>query len=653
MCGIGAVMSIELERVPHLGPALEGLDELLAHRGPDGYGSWRHERSHVGFAHRRLSIIGLERGDQPMRDAHGNWITYNGEIYNYLELRKELGEASFVTDSDTEVILRAYARWGPDCLNRLRGMFAFALWDEGEQTLFVARDRFGIKPLYYAVVDGIFYCASEAKALIPFLPGIDTDPDALKDYLAFQFTLGGKTMFRGVHELLPAHTLTIRNGSINVRQYWEVTYEPDQDHTERYFVERLQEILTESIRFHLRADVAVGGYLSGGLDSSIVCAAAARQGTGGFHAFTGRFDDGEAYDESRYALALADAEGIDLHQVVVTPDAFMKHIRDVVYALDFPVAGPGAFPQYVVSELASKHVKVVLGGQGGDEVFGGYARYLLAYFEQCIRAAIDGTMDRAEFVVTYASIIPNLSTLREYKPLMQTFWREGLFGDLDERYFRLINRAPALAGIVDWEMLGDYSSLDTFLEIFRADNVGPTSYFDRMTHFDSKTLLPALLQVEDRVSMAHGLESRTPFVDHEVIEFAATLPAIVKFKNGELKHALKLAMGGLLPRQIMERKDKMGFPVPLVEWLKGPVSEFFQDVTASGHRRGYLQPHADLGRLLAEEPGFGRNVWALLSLELWHQSFHDSSHRWDELRRRVTSPSPDAPAGEQLVVVNA
>jgi asparagine synthase (glutamine-hydrolysing) len=285
-------------------------------------------------------------------------------------------------------------------------------------------------------------------------------------------------------------------------------------------------------------------------------------------------------------------------------------------------------------------MKVVLGGQGGDEIFGGYVRYLLAYFEQCIKAAVEGTMHRAEFVVTYESIIPNLETLREYRPLIQEFWREGLFSDLDVRYFRLVNRAQLLEGVIDWSKLGDYSPLETFLGIFRADNVGRESYFDRMTHFDFKTLLPALLQVEDRVSMAHGLESRTPFVDHRVIEFAATMPAMVKFRGGELKHALRLALGDMLPPSILARKDKMGFPVPLTEWTRGPIRDFVLECFESGRdRRDYLSASFDVQELLEREPGFGRNLWGLLSLELWQQAFHDRSEQWRRLGQRFTRPA--------------
>jgi asparagine synthase (glutamine-hydrolysing) len=284
----------------------------------------------------------------------------------------------------------------------------------------------------------------------------------------------------------------------------------------------------------------------------------------------------------------------------------------------------------MVSRLAAQHMKVVLGGQGGDEIFGGYARYLLAYFEQCIKAAIDGTMHDGNFVVTYESIIPQLGTLREYKPLMQQFWRAGLFGDLDARYFRLIDRAPDLRGTIDWDVLGDYSPFETFETIFRAGNVRKESYFDLMTHFDFKTLLPALLHVEDRVSMAHGLESRVPFIDTEVVEFAATLPADVKFKQGHLKHALKEAMRDVLPPAIVDRRDKMGFPVPLAEWINDELHDFVLDVFsgANARSRPYLADDFDVRDLIASEGAFSRNLWGLFSLELWQQAYHDESAQW-------------------------
>jgi asparagine synthase (glutamine-hydrolysing) len=634
MCGIAAVLNLSLGPVPRLRAAVNAMNGLLRHRGPDGEGTWHHPRGMAGFAHRRLSIIDLTTGHQPMSDGAGNWITYNGEVYNYLELRAALGAEHFVTTSDTEVILRAYRRWGEDCLSHLRGMFAFALWDEGRQTLFCARDRFGIKPLYYTVVDGVLYLASEVKALLPFLPQVETDLEGFKDYLTFQFCLAGKTLFKGVSELLPGHLLLARKGAVETRRYWEVYYRPDFDHTSRYFEERIRALIEESVTLHQRSDVPVGAYVSGGLDSSIVAALAAEQQGPGFKGFTGKFSLDPAYDESGYARDLARSRSFELHEVDITAEDFVEQIEKVIYHLDYPVAGPGSFPQYMVSRLASRHRKVLLGGQGGDEIFGGYARYLIAYFEQCIKAAIDGTTHSGNFVVTYESIIPNLGTLREYKPLLQEFWRDGLFEDLDRRYFRLINRSGVLREEINWDALGEYSPYETFQGIFRGENVQKESYFDSMTHFDFKTLLPALLQVEDRVSMAHGLESRVPFLDHALVELAATVPSNIKFKNGTMKHVLKTAMGPVLPASIASRRDKMGFPVPLHEWLSKPgvVRDFVGDIFSSGHAlgRGLVDNRAVLSKL-DQEPRFGRKLWGLLCLELWQRAFHDRAAHFKQL----------------------
>ena len=342
------------------------MNSLLEHRGPDGEGTWIHPREVAAFAHRRLAIIDLVTGHQPMTDEGGNWITYNGEIYNYVELRTLLGESRFRTRSDTEVLLHGYRQWGEDSLERLRGMFAFALWDEESSTLLCARDRFGIKPLYYAIVDGVFLFASEAKALLPFLPEIATDLEGFKDYLSFQFCLAGKTLFKGVHELPPGHFLRVRNGTVEVKRYWEVYFEPDFERTEAYFERRLTELLHDSIKLHLVSDVPVGAYVSGGVDSGIVASLAAECGSD-LAGFTGSFSM-PGYDERHYARELAEVREFELHEIEITESDFAQRIEDVVYHLDFPVAGPGSFPQFMVSELASHHRKVVLGGQGGDEL---------------------------------------------------------------------------------------------------------------------------------------------------------------------------------------------------------------------------------------------------------------------------------------------
>src|SRR3954471_15310968 len=315
MCGICGAINLRGEPIPDLPRRLEVMSDLIAHRGPDDAGIWTHERGHVGLGHRRLSIIDpTPAGHQPMRDDANRWIAYNGEVYNYPELRLELGGA-WRTHCDTEVVMRAHDRWGAGSLDHLRGMFAYALWDEVEQELLCARDRFGIKPFYYAQVGDVLYFASEPKALLPFLPAIRTDLQGLKDYLAFQFCLAGKTLFEGVRELLPGHRLRVRNGTVVSERYWEVYYDIDFDHTGRYFEERVEELLKESVKLHLRSDVPVAAYLSGGLDSSAVAAAAQVYSDAPMRAFTGGFPEDAAFDESAYARVVSDERGLELHKV--------------------------------------------------------------------------------------------------------------------------------------------------------------------------------------------------------------------------------------------------------------------------------------------------------------------------------------------------
>ncbi|AOW12646.1 asparagine synthetase B [Hydrogenophaga crassostreae] len=628
MCGVFAFIS--KAPVKDAATVLHTGIEKLRHRGPDGEGKWIAEDHCIGLAHVRLSVIDLStHASQPMKDpASGLVITFNGEIYNHIELRREIG-GHFHSESDTEVILRAYLKWGEACVNKLRGMFAFIIWDPIRNKSFVARDRFGIKPLYFTTQGGVTYFASEIKALVPFMIQRTISSAALSEYFAFQFTISGSALMEGVHEVPAAHCgMVSAESNIVFHRYWEVHYEPDAYHTEQYFVERLHELMAESVEMHMRADVEVGAYVSGGVDSSLL-AILARESrpTGQFKIFNGRFTEGPEYDESRYASDVANQNGLSCFIQDINERDFVDNFRKIIYHLDEPIAGPGSFPQFMVSRLAASKLKVVLGGQGGDEIFGGYARYLVAYFEQCIKGALEGTSHNGQFIVTYESIIPNLITLKEYQPLLKEFWSSGLFGPRDERYFRLINRSNTLGGVITPDAISFDSAFEAFQKIFWVDNVGPEAYFDRMTHFDFKTLLPALLQVEDRMSMAHGLESRVPFLDHPVVDFAATIPPNIKFANGELKRLLRLAFGSKLPESVRDRRDKMGFPVPLNKWLKsgGLAYQFVQDTLGSSRarNRAYLEPKLDLASLIDTQGGFSRNLWGLLSLELWQQEFVD------------------------------
>jgi len=405
MCGICGVINKKYQKIPAVVSMVDTMNNLIAHRGPDGDGTWFHQGGFIGFGHRRLSIIDLKTGNQPMTDDSGNWIIYNGEIYNYVELREELGVEQFTTTSDTEVILRAYLKWGEDCVQHFRGMFSFALWDEQNKRVFCARDRFGIKPFYFYQDGPLFFFASEPKALLPFVKEIRTNLEALKEYLAFQFCLDGKTLFEGINELQPAHTLTISSENISMQKYWEVFYEPDFSHNETYYEEQLRDLIKDSVKIHTRSDVPIGAYLSGGIDSSAIASLACRDDPDNFMGFIGKFAEGPEFDESAYAREVAEKNGFPLKEITITADDFISTIRKVIYYMDYPSAGPGSFPQYMVSQMAAKHRKVVIGGQGGDEIFGGYTRYLIAYFEQCIKAAIDGTMDNGNFIVTYESIL--------------------------------------------------------------------------------------------------------------------------------------------------------------------------------------------------------------------------------------------------------
>jgi asparagine synthase (glutamine-hydrolysing) len=454
MCGILGVKYFHKNKTIISEIVFDSINQIISHRGPDFSQTYISQTDYLFFAHNRLSIIGLDdASNQPMHGRNGISIVFNGEIYNYNDIKRtELSDYPFISTSDTEVILALYEKYGLDSVNYLRGMFAFAIWDATKKRLFCARDRFGIKPFYFINLEDCFAFASEIKALLPFLHKIETNSYALSEYLTFQYMLGSETLFQNVHQLMPGHFLILENNQITIKKYWDISYQIDYEHQSKYFEEKLFELMQESIRYHQVSDVPVGSYLSGGIDSSLITALAFESNDKFYGAFHGNFTDYPGFDESAYAQEIADKTKKKLYVINITAKDFIDNIEKVIYHLDTPVAGPGAFPQFMVSKLAASHVKVVLGGQGGDEIFGGYARYVIAYFEQCIKAAIDGTYKNGNFVVTPESIIPNLTLLQEYKPLIKEFWREGLFGSLDERYFRLVDRSVDIKNEIDWEL---------------------------------------------------------------------------------------------------------------------------------------------------------------------------------------------------------
>jgi asparagine synthase (glutamine-hydrolysing) len=627
MCGFVGIVYLDDRPVePSL---LARMGRVLQHRGPDGEGTFVDGR--VGFHHRRLAIIDPQSGQQPM-SADGVTVVLNGEIYNYLELRAELTARGhqFRTRSDTEVLLRMYLEHGPDCVSLLNGMFAFLLYDSRSQELLAARDHLGIKPLYCWADGARLLFASEIKALFEH-PAVraEADFDGVRDYLTFQFVLGARTMFQGVRKLLPGEyqVFDLATGRSRAVRFWEPRFSIDTMHTQEYFVSRLRELLEDAVRLQLRSDVPVGAYLSGGMDSTIVTALAAEAYEGRLSTFTGRFTEGREFDEAPYAREVAKAYGTEHHELVCTCNDMIELLPTLVYHMDEPAAGPGLLPQYVVSRSAASKVKVVLGGQGGDEIFGGYARYLVAYLEQALKGAIFETAEEGKHIVSLRSIVPHLPSLRAYGPMLQQFWNRGVFAPMDRRYFQLIDRSGGVLSLFSRDFRAAYRS-DELFERFGAifNHPDTLSYYNKMTHFDLVAGLPSLLHVEDRVSMAASLESRVPLLDYRIVELVTSITPALKFKGGELKFLLKKATRNLVPPKVRARKDKMGFPVPLHLWAKGPAREFFHDILLgpTARTRGIFNPRA-VERLMRQERAFGRRLWGLVNLELWLREFTDGS----------------------------
>lgn len=558
-------------------------------------------------------------------DEYGNVVCFCGNLYNCDNLNRELFDDS-EKKSDAEIVLASYRKWGMECAHHMRGPFAFALYDAKAKKLVCFRDRIGIAHFYYTLVDGVFYFASEIKALVPFLPEVKINDNAFAQYLTFQYCIDDSTLFDGVKKLMPATCMVCKGTeNISIKKYWDLKYDLDFDHSEKYFIEAIRDKIEDAVKVCLRNKNKLGGCLSGGLDSSIITTLASRQCNGDFMAFTGKFTCFPGYDESNYAKIVAERNGMSFHDVDISAQDFIDNISKVIYHLDEPAAGVGAFSQYCVAKYASQFRHITMGGQGGDEIFGGYARYLVAYFEQCIKGAIEGTLHNGDFIVSYESIIPNLRTLGNYKPMIKSFWKDGVFDPLDARYFRLINRAPEIGNEIHMDAINSTCDIhELFNSVFNRPNVASASYIDKMMHYDFNTSLPALLQVEDRMSIAFGMESVCPFLDHELIELLATIPGSFKFKNGELKRLLKLSCGDLLPPEVLNRKDKMGFPTPLSEWLKSDLKDFVGDIflTQKNRQRMYFDSDLIL-KSLASENKFSRKVWGLLSLELWFQNYVD------------------------------
>jgi asparagine synthase (glutamine-hydrolysing) len=625
MCGFVGIITKNNSKVES--SILVDMASVIQYRGPDEEGLFLDDC--VGFFHKRLSIVDLSTGQQPMT-INACTIVFNGEIYNYIELREDLKKRGhqFDTTSDTEVILHMYQEFGDNFINDLNGMFAFIIYDKEKRRILIGRDHFGIKPLYYYQDKEKLIFGSEIKAVLQH-PDVVAIPDNrnLNEYLTFQFIMEEGTMFRNISKVLPGHymTLDLNSGKLNRVKYWEPNFKIDRYHTEEYFIVKLGEIFDQTITQQLRSDVPLGSYLSGGLDSSFVTIMAASKYGGQFKSFSGAFEEGPEYNELPYAREAARVANSKLYEVYPTEQQFIDFLPKLIYHLDEPVAGPGVFPQYIVSKLASEHVKVVLGGQGGDEIFGGYARYLVAYLEQALKGAIFENNEEKEHIVSFNSILPNLPFLRSYVPMIKDFMQAELFEPMDKRYFRLINRMGSSESFLTREFMTEYHEnemFETFSKLFNHPDT--LSYYNKMTHFDMVASLPGLLQVEDRVSMAVSIESRVPLLDRRIVDLISCMPAGMKFKGGEMKYLMKRTIDGIVPKKIMNRKEKMGFPVPLHIWAKNKAKDFILDTLLSKNaRERNIVNYKYVEDLISSERPFGRGLWGILCLELWYQQFID------------------------------
>lgn len=602
MCGIAGVIHVD-GRAADL-RVLRRMGDVMAHRGPDDRGE--HVDGPVGLVHRRLAIIDLsDAGHQPMSNQDGSlWLVYNGEIYNYLELIDELRARGheFRSRCDTEVVLHAYEEWGPDCLHRFNGMFAIALWDRARGRLWLARDRLGVKPLYYVAEPDRFAFASEIKALRE-LAGVGTraHAPAIAQYLSVGHPVDDATWFAGVRRLMPGWTGTLtERGDLVLKRYWDPIDRYRRSRDGAADPQRIRELLESSVSLRLRSDVPVGAHLSGGLDSSTVVALMARSGAEAVHTFSGAFREGAQFDERPYIRLMTTRFATVHHEVEPSADQVPASLASIVWHMDEPSAGYPVFSQFEVNRLVHQvGIKVVNGGQGGDEVFGGYTKYLLPFHSRRLRNCPRSPLALA-------------AGLREV--LRSGLVRRTVRRLLDEHGGGLWHGYhPAFARAVEGGSHAPPRVLDEPLA--------------NEMYNDLRYYLPALLHVEDRTSMAFSIESRIPLLDYRLVELAAEISVGDKVRGGMLKAPLRSAMRDILPEEIVGRRDKRGFPTPMGLWLRGPLHDWARGVLRSEAMREarVLSPrHLDV--VLAAHRRFHtydgtRVLWPALNVALWFERF--------------------------------
>ena len=629
MCGINGIAFSPNSGKRVNESRLVAMRDILHHRGPDDGGVF--VDGNVGLGHRRLSIVDVAHGAQPMFNGDRSCvIVYNGEVYNHADYRADLETRGykFQYRSDTETILHLYAEYGRDCVEYLRGMFAFAIWDKNKRELFIARDRFGVKPLYYVHdSEGNLFFASEIKALLEVgavKPEINFN--ALPDQFANHGTSGDETLYLGVKRLLPGHTLTWKDGRIDIREFWDLSFEPKhEERTDAEYIEEWRDLFRRSVELRLMADVPLGMFLSGGIDSSAIAAMMSTMVKEPIKTFSVGFREREA-NELEYARLVAKKFGTDHHEITITPEQFFETLPNLVWHEDEPIGFIASVPLYFVSKLAQKHVKVVLTGEGADETLAGYGRYakalkLLAYGEKYESVTPGFLRDAVRGGV--ATLPGSMSRKLGRTFLSRESDIENLFFDnfsvFSKRMQANLFSSKTREKIAD---VNPFARQNEWLEKCDAEDV-----LDRLLYTDTKTYLHELLMKQDQMSMAASIESRVPFLDHKLVEFTARMPREMKLRGGTTKWILREAMRGILPSEILDR-PKMGFPVPIGGWFRGEYKHIVDEYVLGNRAMQREIFNGDFVRKLVAEHNAGENhderLWSLVNFEIWQRRFIDS-----------------------------
>ena len=630
MCGIAGIVASDYLRDDERA-RLTGMRDVLRHRGPDDAGLYCDD--FAGLAHRRLSIVDLAQGHQPLANEDGTvHVVFNGEIYNHADIRPGLEAAGhrYRTRCDTETIVHAYEQWGDTCVERFRGMFAFAIWDSRRRRLLLARDRMGIKPLYWALVDGRLVFGSEIKAILESgLIRAEANERAIPELLSTRYLSGAETLFRGINRLLPGHVLTFEGGDVVTREWWDVPVGVPNPAVSRLndadAIEGFRARLEDAVRARLMSDVPLGMFLSGGLDSSAIAALMARMIDRPLQTFSVAFRE-RAFSELDYARQVVTAIRAVPHEIVIDDGDFFGALPRLIWHEDEPIAHPSSVPLYFVSKLAREHVTVVLTGEGSDELLAGYGKYpraLLNWRAGRFWAIAPDAM--RQFVQN--TIVPRLPA------------RVARFA---RRSFLAMPRTPEAMFFDNFAAIG-LRRQSTLLDARLADAATPQAYaasrayfdspnghsttLDRLLYADLKTYLVELLMKQDQMSMAASIESRVPFLDHQLVEFAAALPPRMKLRGFTTKWILREAITPLLPADILTRR-KMGFPVPFGQWMRGTGAARARDVLLDprARQRGITDPAAVSALIDMHANGTADGtdaIWSLLNLELWYRTFID------------------------------